>query len=504
MKTVSLYSGYSTSLNARRNGELFVGMRQQLDDLQRQLSTGEKSESYGGLGFERRGSLDIRGKIALMDGYKNTIDDASLRVKLMTQNISRLSESAAQVKGEVLPLTFELGSDGRTTAQNSADARLREAIDLLNADLNGRRLFSGRSIDIEPVESYDRIMNGDPAAGKAGLTQLISERKLAEMGSDGLGRIYLNAAGTLVQVTENATPLPFGFNVMSGVSSGSGNVTVTNTAGSAIFNVAAQPVDGDKIQITLRDKALNTHVIEITARTSPIAGDKTAFQIGATPTATATNIGNLLTSLVKDKATEFLAPRAAMLAATEFFNASPSTPPQRVIPPAANSAGMQAGTSANSLIWYKGDDTAPSARQTAAVRVDSAQTIGTGAQANEAPIRTILAQFGVLANETFTTSAADKARYLRLTDAVRNNLSPTGTTPNITDIGVELGNAASAMNTAKERHKATEAMLRTSLDTIELATPEETAAAVLTLNTRLQASYQTTSLISKLSLVNFL
>ena len=59
------------SLAAQRSGDLFVGMRRELDELQRQLATGQKSQTFGGLGLERRTSLDFRGKL-LGESYQTT------------------------------------------------------------------------------------------------------------------------------------------------------------------------------------------------------------------------------------------------------------------------------------------------------------------------------------------------------------------------------------------------------------------------------------------------
>ncbi|MGI0490130.1 hypothetical protein ACN4EK_32600 [Pantanalinema rosaneae CENA516] len=60
------------------------------------------------------------------------------------------------------------------------------------------------------------------------------------------------------------------------------------------------------------------------------------------------------------------------------------------------------------------------------------------------------------------------------------------------------------MANAVERHKASEAILRDQLGGIEEAPMEEVAAKLLALQNRLQASYQTTSLLARLSLVNYL
>ena len=68
----------------------------------------------------------------------------------------------------------------------------------------------------------------------------------------------------------------------------------------------------------------------------------------------------------------------------------------------------------------------------------------------------------------------------------------------------ELGSALASMNAAKERHQATEAILQDTLAGNEEAKPEQVAAAILALQTRLQASYQTTSILARLSIVDYL
>ena len=87
---------------------------------------------------------------------------------------------------------------------------------------------------------------------------------------------------------------------------------------------------------------------------------------------------------------------------------------------------------------------------------------------------------------------------------VGGNLTPGPSEQKISDIGVELGNAQAAMANAQERHQATKAIFQNSLGDIEDAPTEEVATKLLALQNRLQASYQTTSLLSKLSLVNYL
>ena len=52
-----------------------VSMRAQFDDLQRQLSTGQKSATYAGLGLNRGVTVSLNAQLSAIGGYDNTINN---------------------------------------------------------------------------------------------------------------------------------------------------------------------------------------------------------------------------------------------------------------------------------------------------------------------------------------------------------------------------------------------------------------------------------------------
>ena len=62
----------------------------------------------------------------------------------------------------------------------------------------------------------------------------------------------------------------------------------------------------------------------------------------------------------------------------------------------------------------------------------------------------------------------------------------------------------SSMESAKERQTQSKAMIESMLDQIEGVSNEEVATKILALQTRLEASYQTTSMLYQTTLLNFL
>jgi hypothetical protein len=74
----------------------------------------------------------------------------------------------------------------------------------------------------------------------------------------------------------------------------------------------------------------------------------------------------------------------------------------------------------------------------------------------------------------------------------------------ITDIESDLASAQTSLQAAKSRHQQASLTLNDFLQQIEGVSNEDVGAQLLTLQTRMQASMQITSMLSQLSLVNFL
>ena len=271
------------SLAARRSGDLFVGLRRELDGLQRQLATGQRSETFGGLGFERRASLDIRGKLSAIDGYMATVKDAQFRVTLMTLGLSRLTAMGGDTKADLLPPGFDLGADGRTTPQKNAEERLKLAIDVLNTDANGRYVFAGRASDKRPVVDYKTMMDGDGL--RLGLKAMIPERVASDRAIDGLGHVTVgsaSAAGVESLTVTTADAARLGLKIVGLTETmtnvglpGSANAQgVTSAAGTttAALDFTGLPLAGEGFQIEVKLPDGTARSLSFTAVTAPGAG----------------------------------------------------------------------------------------------------------------------------------------------------------------------------------------------------------------------------------------
>ena len=147
-------------------------MRSQLDDLQRQLGTGKKSDSYAGLGLDRGLTVGLRSQLSAITGYQDTITQVGVRLDLVQTALTQFSSVSQKTKSTILQSQYMLARrhpDRRT--RRTPRARSSSLVGMLNTSADGRYLFSGRAVDQAPVETTDHILNGDGL--KAGLKQMI-------------------------------------------------------------------------------------------------------------------------------------------------------------------------------------------------------------------------------------------------------------------------------------------------------------------------------------------
>lgn len=278
------------------------------------------------------------------------------------------------------------------------------------------------------------------------------------------------------------------------------------TPASVAVTVADQPRIGDTVRLTLGLRDGTSHTLTLTAAAPGTTGTG-SFALGATPDATAANLSAALAGALDTAAQTDLAASSATRAASDFFagSSTPGLAPRRVVLDAAGEAASYAADpSGRTLIWYTGDDTAPDARRTATLQVSAGEAVAVGVQANEPALRDALAGIAVLASVTFTSSDRDNARFGAFADRLKPLVKPSEGRQSIEEIGTELSLASSRIESQKSQNGATRAVLQDAIGGIEDANVEEVAAKLLTLQTQLQASYQTTSMLSKMSLVNYL
>src|SRR6267142_2693519 len=69
-----------------------------IQDLQTQVATGEKTQRYGDLGSQATLSISLRNQASLLDNFKQSISNLSIRTGLIDQSLSTIHDTALAVQ----------------------------------------------------------------------------------------------------------------------------------------------------------------------------------------------------------------------------------------------------------------------------------------------------------------------------------------------------------------------------------------------------------------------
>ncbi len=495
-------------LNATFNlNSTLLDIREQSNDLQRQLGTGKKSTTYGGLKEQRGLDLSFRGELTQNEEYLSSIQHIQIRLDLNNDVLDRIRNLGADTKTDALGSLFDTANNDRTSVQDLSLARFSEIGALLNTQIAGRYLYGGRVTDTPPILPPNEILEGTP--GVAGFEQVASERVQADLGTNNLGRLVIPApAGAVVSLTEDNASSPFGFklNIPSSQLSGT---TLTGPTGSpeavSVTFSSTLPQDGETIQLNFDLPDGTSASLELTARTGNIS-TSSEFQIGTTANETATNFYNVLYSNIQSLAKSELEAASLFEAADNFFDFDTTTQPQRVNgPPFDTATSLIDATTSNTIYWYQGEVSTTTARDSAIAVIDDTITLGHGARANESAFKTILKQLAVITTDSYPESDTDgRARYLAISNRVNTALSFSGNSQSVDNISAEFTVIEATLESSRERHVASSNLLKSLIDEIEVADQYEISAQLLALQTRLQATLSVTASLGRISLINFL
>ncbi len=313
------------------------------------------------------------------------------------------------------------------------------------------------------------------------------------------GNDFFNTAGTSTGsvVNNQATPpAPVtGATLLSGAAD-TDSLAASFAAGDTItvngtpITFVASGASGNQLNVTDSIQTLLAKIDSITGTSTP-----------------STISGGVITLHTDDAASlAVTSSNPAAFAALGFSGtATAPVPPLRVGGSPLGSATSLVNGAANTVAWYTGNSGPGTARASSTARIDQSITVQYGAQANESAIRSQLQAIAVFAAVTTSPTGANSAAQVQaLSFRTAQNLSRQPGQQTIQDIQSDLATAQETMKDAAARQSQTQATLQNIIDQTENASPDQVASQILALQTSLQASYQTTSILSQLSLTKFL
>ena len=479
-----------------------TGMFNQLNTLSQELGTGQAAQTYAGLGSQAGLVMELNTQLSQIGSYTATANNVGTSLSVAQSVLTQIGNAGEAVTQAISQQgQFAVDNTGQTTTQEAAANYLDEIFGLLDTQVGDNYLFSGTATTTASVAPTDTILNGNGA--QAGLSQVIAERQQADAGIGGLGRLSISSVvGSSFSISQDTSP--FGFK-LSGATTTIAGATVTGPTGSPpsiSVTLGANPNSGDTIQfgLTLPDGSTQTISLQATTNSPPGPGQ---FTIGTTAALTAGNLQTALSSAITSLAQTALPAASAIAGANDFFN---SDPPQRVNgPPFDTATSLVAGTPANTVFWYTGENGALPARQTATAQVGPSTTIAYGMRANEPAFSSMIAAIGALAATTFSPSDPNaQASYQALSAGVQAALAGQPGAQTVNDIAADLANAQTAIKDAGTVNTQTQQTLQNMVQGIDGVDQNKIGEQILTLQNALSASMSVTARLAQLSLVNFL
>jgi flagellar hook-associated protein 3 FlgL len=311
------------------------------------------------------------------------------------------------------------------------------------------------------------------------------------------GDNFFNTAGTAtggVADNQAAPPVPItGATTLSGAA-GSDSISSSFAPGDTItvngtpITFVASGATGNQINVTDSIQTLLTKIDQITGSSTP-----------------STVSGGVVQIHTDDAASLSITSSNTAALGALGFSSGTVTAPQPPLRASGSPPSSLVNGSANTVAWYTGNSGPGSAISSATSRVDQSITVQYGAQANEQAIRSQLQSIAVYAAFTTSPTAANSSAAISaLSQRTATNLTPQPGQQTIEDIQSQFAAAQTIVKDTSARQTQTQNMLQNMVDTTETVSTDQVATEILAVQNALQASYQTTSMLSQLTLTKFL
>ncbi len=133
-------------------------IRQRLDTLTQQASTGLKADSYAGLGAGAPVSLDLNPEIASLQTWQNNVSAVSGRMSVTQATMTQLQQIASNFNAQLNNLNGLDSSEVDSVATSARDA-LQQVAGLLDAQDGGVFVFGGADTANPPVPNPSAILS---------------------------------------------------------------------------------------------------------------------------------------------------------------------------------------------------------------------------------------------------------------------------------------------------------------------------------------------------------
>lgn len=146
-----------------------VRLRQQMERLSREVTTGVAADPARHLGGDYRQLSEIRHELRLLDSHDVTAQEAQARSAMAQEALGRIASLAGDYTADVLTTGQQSTNSGIAVLSAGAEQGFRATVQALNARAGGQGLFGGAATDGAALANADAMLT-DLRAAVAGET----------------------------------------------------------------------------------------------------------------------------------------------------------------------------------------------------------------------------------------------------------------------------------------------------------------------------------------------
>lgn len=122
--------------------ERLASLRQQMDNLSREATTGQVSDTYSGLGTQATPVMSLNSQQPLLQSYLGNISNVSNTMTLMNNALSQITDVGNQLV-TAIQTQLQNSPTNLQSVQQIAQQGLQTVEDMINQNNNGQYLFAG-------------------------------------------------------------------------------------------------------------------------------------------------------------------------------------------------------------------------------------------------------------------------------------------------------------------------------------------------------------------------
>lgn len=146
----------------------FTGLQGQIQNLQTQIATQQKTQVFGDLGSQASVDISLRQQANSLSDLQNTVSQLTVRTSLVDSSLGIINSSALAVQNQAFQApTFPTQ---RQDLVNAAQSSINQICQQLQTTVDGRNLFGGTQTQTNPVTGLSTLLPTVQAAVTAALS----------------------------------------------------------------------------------------------------------------------------------------------------------------------------------------------------------------------------------------------------------------------------------------------------------------------------------------------